>query len=339
MIEVKKDNLTDFTLTTRLIIKGAMQRGWLVYVLEIGSSHLYIDRGDGKKIHILGSILPTLRFATGVLVNDKYLTCKLLEDLGVRQLKTIKVSADNPSIAELNNFLEIHPLVVVKPVDGAHGNGVTTNVTSLEQMQTAISFAKTYSKADMVIVQEQFTAETIFDLRILCMSGKFVAAIQRIPARVVGDGELTVEQLIIKENARADRGEPYKEKYVKIDLNSARTYLKEAIQNIPQRNVVVQVVGTANYGTGGELIDVTDDIPDWMKTEAEKVTNELHMPVVGIDYVTNKAPEKNGKRSEGDAYILEVNKGPSLCIHDQPHEGKNRKTVEKYLNMIAALSL
>ncbi len=337
MIEVKKDNLASFTLTTRLIIKGSLERGWAVYTYEIGSSHLYIDRDDGMRLHILGSILPTLQYGTGVLVNDKYLTCKLLEDLGVHQLKTIKVSADDPSIAELSSFLESYPLVVVKPVDGAHGNGVTTNVSSVEQMKKAISFAKTYSKVDMVIVQEQFTAETIFDLRILCMSGKFVAAIQRIPARVVGDGELTVEQLIVKENARADRGEPYKEKYVKIDLNNARIYLKEAIQNIPHRNAVVQVVGTANYGTGGELIDVTDDIPDWMKAEAEKVANELHMPVAGIDYVTNKAPEKSDKRSGVDAFILEVNKGPSLCIHDQPHEGRNRKTVDKYLAMVASL--
>lgn len=337
MIKVQKNAIANFTLTTRLIINGSLKRGWVVYTYEIGSSHLYIDRGDGKKIHILGSILPTLRFATGVLVNDKYLTCKLLEDLGVRQLKTIKVSADDPSIAEFSSFLEGHPLVVVKPVDGAHGNGVTTNVTSVDQMQEAINFAKMYSNTGMVIVQEQFTAETIFDLRILCMSGKFVAAIQRIPARVIGDGELTVEQLIVKENARVDRGEPYKEKYVTIDLNSARKYLKEAIQNIPQRDVAVQVVGTANYGTGGELIDVTDDIPDWMKVEAEKVAKELQIPVIGIDYVTNKAPEKSLKRSEVDAFILEVNKGPSLCIHDQPHEGKNRKTVEKYLDMVALL--
>jgi glutamate--cysteine ligase len=102
---------------------------------------------------------------------------------------------------------------------------------------------------------------------------------------------------------------------------------------IPAKDVKVRVLGVANYGRGGELVDISDDIPNWMKQEAEIVSKSCGLAVCGVDYLSEKL-NKHSKRHEIKSYVIEVNKTPILAIHDEPTIGKNRRAVEKYVDYL-----
>ena len=72
--------------------------------------------------------------------------------------------------------------VVVKPVNGNHGRGITANVKDLDTAVTAFAQAKDVSRT--VIIEKYITGE---DYRLLVINYKLVAAALRKPAHVVGD--------------------------------------------------------------------------------------------------------------------------------------------------------
>src|SRR4029078_12182526 len=77
--------------------------------------------------------------------------------------------------------------VVVKPLDGNHGKGVSIDLTTPEQVKVA--FEEAYEFSSVVIVE---TFQVGNDYRILVVDGRVVAAAQRVPGHVVGDGTHTI---------------------------------------------------------------------------------------------------------------------------------------------------
>ncbi|HZH95341.1 MAG TPA: cyanophycin synthetase, partial [Flavisolibacter sp.] len=93
-----------------------------------------------------------------------------------------------------------YPLVL-KPVDGNHGKGATTNITDWDVALKAFGDAQNYSRA---VICEKFI--TGFDFRVLVINYKFVCAALRTPASVTGDGISTIQQLIDDVNSDPRRG-------------------------------------------------------------------------------------------------------------------------------------
>src|SRR5690606_5738302 len=87
--------------------------------------------------------------------------------------------------------------VVVKPIDGEQGKGITVNLTSSEEMETAIENASHFGER---VLLEQFCEGK--DLRIVVINHQVVAAALRKPATVVGDGQSTITELIEKQSRR-----------------------------------------------------------------------------------------------------------------------------------------
>ncbi|HEY9753385.1 MAG TPA: cyanophycin synthetase, partial [Coleofasciculaceae cyanobacterium] len=73
--------------------------------------------------------------------------------------------------------------IVIKPLDGNHGRGITININSWQQAEEAYDAAKEVSRR--VIVERFYQGR---DHRILVVNGKVVAVAERVPAHVVGDG-------------------------------------------------------------------------------------------------------------------------------------------------------
>src|SRR5688572_30835686 len=93
-----------------------------------------------------------------------------------------------------------YPLVI-KPIDGNHGKGNTTNITNRAQATRAFEAAKNYSRS--VIVERFITG---YDFRCLVINYKFICAALRTPASVVGDGVHNLQWLIDETNKDPRRG-------------------------------------------------------------------------------------------------------------------------------------
>ncbi len=91
--------------------------------------------------------------------------------------------------------------IVIKPIDGNHGKGNTTNIINWEQALKALEAAKVYGRN--VIVEKYITG---FDFRILVINYKFICAALRTPAAVTGDGKNTIQYLLDEVNKDPRRG-------------------------------------------------------------------------------------------------------------------------------------
>lgn len=337
MIDITYDDLQQQTATNRLLCRQMLDKGWRVRVPKLPSPHLFIDRGDGQEIHSFSVTPPTVSFAAAHLANDKFATYVVLADNAILQLDTM-FFVPGDDLSEALSFMNTHGSIVCKPIDGGHGNGITVNLRDEASLRDAIVFASQNNRSQKaILLQEQFIAEDIIDIRIAIVDGKAIAAIERVPAYVTGDGTHTVEQLIATENLSPDRGRPYHAKFASIDIDRAGAYLGKKLQDVPVAGSRYTVMGVANYGAGGELVDVTDDIPHWMLREAEEAASLLRLDIAGVDYMLDRRIDASMARDQVQAVITEVNKCPALAIHDEPTVGVNRQTIKAYIEYLEAL--
>ncbi|OGL22303.1 hypothetical protein A2707_03170 [Candidatus Saccharibacteria bacterium RIFCSPHIGHO2_01_FULL_45_15] len=336
MIDLYTIDDTVLNQTMRLLKREAMSRGWRATLPSPSSIHIFLVRSDGKKIHSYGPVPPTTSFAAAHTSTNKYVSYQQIKEADIPQLATTTVRNDNMQAGV--DFLNLHKMVVVKPVDGAHGNGITVGVKNQQMLEKAVDYALSSSNARYsVLLQQQYPHKKLYDLRILCIDYQFVAAIYRVPAAVIGDGKHTIEELILAENQGDARGVAYMSELATIDLDLSRTYLKETINNIPVQDEIVEVLGIANYGAGGQTIDATDSIPVWLRELAELASKKLELPMAGIDFLSCAPPKSTSTKAELDAVFIEANKAPSLAIHVQPTHGTSRDVVKAYFDYLAKM--
>ncbi len=323
-------------LTSRLIIQRALKRGWHVTGFKTNPG-LYLLRipGRTKPIQIFSAAPPTMSLAASKISKDKYITNQLL---AMHQLpvpaELLIESQDTFDAHQVHSFIKAHGQVVVKPLDSAHGRGITVGITSVKEAEAAVKNANLVSEGSCLL-QQQLSG---IDVRILCINHKYVDAITRVPATVMGDGVMTTEQLITKANTNNHRGENYTTKLNKIPLELADQYLgKEKLSSIPPNGELVQVVGVANVGMGGERKNIKDSIPSFMIEWAEVVSRILELPVCGVDFMVKHLPHKDDKVEALMPVIIEVNNVPSLIHYDDLASPEQNRVIDYYLDYLAAI--
>ncbi len=320
-----------------LIQNEIKQHGWTAEVPYAGCPNIFIT-SKNRTIHIFSTTPPTSSYAAGHIANNKYATHCLLESKGILQLKTILVKDSERDDPRVGTFLNEVGKVVVKPIDGGHGKGITVGITASNTLMPALELAMTNAKnMRAAVVQEQYDHPDIFDIRIATINYEYVAATLRVPAQVTGDGEHTIGELIQIENTSGNRGEPYRAPMAFINTEAAKAYLGSDINNKPGLNEKVFVLGVANYGAGGEIIDITDDIPQWMRDMAIAASKAIELPVCGVDFMLRTLPTADSTIDELKPVIVELNKCPSLAIHDAPTSGTARPATKHYVNYLATL--
>ena len=213
--------------------------------------------------------------------------------------------------------------VVVKPVDGNIGRGVTVGVTTEEEMTDAwaIAFSETHSG---VLVEERFVGE---DVRISVVDGIAYAANNRIPPHVVGDGTSTVRELI---NAKNDIR--YQDVHLHpkpIELTAYR--LKRLDQAGLTLNSVLPTGETfiidhkGNLATGAEPADVTDDIhPSYLRMAKRAVLAFPGVDIAGVDVLGS---DFTAPASPDNHIVVEMNTNPDVGSHGTAFKGRPRNVV------------
>ena len=225
---------------------------------------------------------------------------------------------------------EIGYPIVIKPVNGNHGRGITTNINSLDEALIAFASAKEISR--LVIVEKYVVGE---DFRILVINNKMVAAAKRSPAHVIGDGKSTIKELIDKVNEDPRRGFGHEKVLTKIDINNLTLeILKEndlTPDSIVKSGEYVKLKNTANLSTGGTAEDVTDLVHPSNVFMAERISKIIDLDICGIDIMaeTLTKPIEN----TGGA-VLEVNAGPGFRMHLQPSSGLPRNVASSVVDML-----
>ena len=118
-----------------------------------------------------------------------------------------------------------YPLVI-KPIDGNHGRGITVDIQNYEDALDAFHHAKESSRSGAIIVEKFIKGE---DYRLLVINNKLVAGAIRTPAHVIGDGKSTVQELIDEVNRDPRRGYGHENVLTQITINElTQTIIKDA---------------------------------------------------------------------------------------------------------------
>ena len=262
------------------------------------------------------------------LACDKESTKQILAGAGIPVPKGSVVY----SLRELEDSLDWlggYP-IVIKPLDGNHGRGITLDIQSWRDAETAYDKAKEVS--DGVIVERYYTGR---DHRILVVNHKVIAVAERQPAHVVGNGKDTITALIEQTNRDPRRGEGHDNILTQIQLDRRTDQLLSnqgySLDTVLETGEICYLRETANLSTGGIAIDRTDEIhPDtvWM---AERASRLIDLDVVGIDVVTTDISQP---LQAVDGVIVEVNAAPGLRMHVAPSEGVARNVAGPILDML-----
>ena len=258
---------------------------------------------------------------------NKELTKKMLNDAAI-PVPTGDLVFDEEGLERVVQKIG-YPLVL-KPLDGNHGKGSSINVNDFETAKIGLAHAQNYSQK--VIVERYITG---YDFRILVINHKMIAAARRVPAHIVGDSKLNIQELIDKENLDPRRGYGHENVLTEIlvdkDTNELLEKLNYTLESVPKNGEIVYLKSTANLSTGGTSIDVTDMVHPENIVMAERVSRIIGLDVAGIDIMAENLTQP--LRESGGA-ILEVNAAPGFRMHLAPSEGLPRNVAAPVVDML-----
>ncbi len=222
-----------------------------------------------------------------------------------------------------------YPLVI-KPIDGNHGKGNTTNIMNDETALKAFEAAKSYSRS--VIVEKFITG---FDFRALVVNYKFICAALRTPASVIGDGVHNIQWLIDETNKDPRRGFGHEKVLTQITIDDFTWKMLNdkgyTLETVPGKNELVLLKPTANLSTGGTSEDVTDEVHPANVFMFERIARIIGLDICGIDIMVQ---DLRSPINEIGGAILEVNAAPGFRMHIEPAQGLPRNAAEPVIDML-----
>ena len=261
------------------------------------------------------------------LASDKEETNTILRDLGlpVPKQKLVRRPQDAVRAAERIGFP-----VVLKPLSGNHGRGVSINLKTPDEVEAAFEKAREHGRN--VIVESYLEG---YDHRLLVVNGKLVAAAKRMPGHVVGDGKNTIEQLVDTVNEDPRRGVGHEKVLTRLEFDHQAERVLQKVgydrSTVPKKGEIVYLRSTANLSTGGTAIDVTDVIHPDNREMAERTIKAIGLDIGGVDFLTKDITESYREAGGG---ICEVNAGPGFRMHVAPSEGTPRDVAGPVIDML-----
>ena len=311
--------------STGSIVEEAVKRG-IPYIRLNKQSLVQLGYGVHQK-RIRATIASTTSCIAVDIAGDKEETKNLLSAAEIPVPKGRTIYSDetvDDAIASVG-----FPMVF-KPLNGNHGKGATTNITTREQAETALEAAREYGK---YVICEKFI--TGFDFRILVINYKFVCAALRTPASITGDGEHTIQWLVDEANKDPRRGYAHEKVLTQIKIDG---YTKKMLDDkgydlktIPEKDEWVFLKPTANLSTGGTSTDVTDKVHPVNIFLAERIAKIIGLDICGIDVM---ASDLKSPLFENGGAVLEVNAAPGFRMHVEPAEGIGRNVADPVIDML-----
>jgi cyanophycin synthetase len=219
---------------------------------------------------------------------------------------------------------EIGYPVAIKPVVGHKGIGVTPNVQNDRELEFAYNravLAIPENQPTRIIVEQSISGK---DFRLLCVNGKFVAATERRPASVTGNGRSTIQELIQQENYKPDRWDTPTSPMNKIEIDEAvELYLDEQglkLDSVIERDRTVYLRKVANLSAGGISINATDIVHHDNIILAQDIAQHFRLTCLGIDVIAKSLAES---WKSGNFSIIEINAAPGILMHFNPAMGES----------------
>lgn len=275
------------------ILLDEIEKNWFPYTIDEYGFVITIHLPNGKNRIIYNADYGFDSSSLRRIFEDKVYTSKILrqggfsvpEDMIVMKEKSSYSTNSNNTLACLKFAEKVGYPLIFKPNDGSLGIGVQ-KIFNQEQLLEAL---ESYNKSNkgLYLLQQYISGK---DHRVIYLDGEILTAYERIPPKITGNGELTINELI-------------HQNFENLDIDKITTYLKH--QNLTLDSVLPQgkefeLLPTANIATGGFVRQVQATERD--RKFLEKISKHFWARYFWIDILAG------GELA--DWVILEINKSP-----------------------------
>jgi cyanophycin synthetase len=250
------------------------------------------------------------------IASDKDLTKTLLASCGVPVPEGALVRSSDAAWEEAQ---DIGLPVVVKPVDGNHGRGVTLNLMTESDVRTAYAIASEAGDSSAVLVERFIPGN---EHRLLVVGRQVVAAARGEALWVVGDGESSVIALCDSQiNTDPRRGDTEEHPLGRVNPRENEILLDLKRQGLTPESVPPAGQKVLIQPNGNVADDVTDLVHPEVAHMAALAARVVGLDIAGIDLVCEDISRPlDGQRGA----IIEVNASPGLLAHIKPASGQPR---------------
>ncbi|MEX0962311.1 MAG: bifunctional glutamate--cysteine ligase GshA/glutathione synthetase GshB [Simkaniaceae bacterium] len=289
-------------ISTQLVIKEAQKRGLKVEVLDSVNNFIRLSNLEKSVILKQATQSEFDSLITYFIMENKLVTKNLLAEKGFPVPKTLSTSDYQ------------HQKVIVKPIHTNFGIGISI-AENKKELKKAIEKAKKY--------EDSFLIEAFLEggeYRFLVIGNHCTAVLKRDPANIIGDGYHTIKELVEIKNLTPEN---FKHPKVQIRLGETENESLKAFDlkttSILEKNRKIYLRKNSNVSTGGDPIDVTDEIHPEYKALSVKASQAIGAQICGVDMII-----KNPKKFTKEIGIIEMNFNPTLAIHKFPFKGVQR---------------
>lgn len=283
--------------------------------LELGKDIIFLKKGEVPVESRMGS-----------LTRNKNLTKLVLREVGIKTSKGVVATSLNEALLLAKEKDLLRPLLV-KPLDDSLARGVTWNIRTNEDLRKAVHNLqknKSFQKSKKFLVEEMFIGD---EFRVLVFEKKIISCVKKVPATIIGDGKLSIKNLIKQFDKTRRRGFE-----IKMDKVAKETLEKNnlTLNSILEKGSILKLRDNLNMSDGGRSIDLTKEMNEKFKKICERATGILGLTYGGIDFMTKDITDGNS-----DYVIIEVNPNPYYNMHEKPLvEGKGIDVSYKILESI-----
>lgn len=320
-------------LSTQILMFDALQQGIKVEVLDESDQFLKL-KGFGHTEYVKNANMTSKdSYVVPLLMENKTVTKKVLAQAGFVVPLGKEFGSVEDAMASYERFEGKG--IVVKPKSTNYGLGISIfkEGATAENYQVAVEIA--FREDDHILVEE-FLPGT--EYRFFVLDGKTRAIMQRTPANVEGTGHHSIKELVAEKNKDSLRGTHHRSPLELIQLGDIeQLMLKEqgyTIDSVPNKGDIVYLRENSNVSTGGDSIDVTDEMDDSYKKIAEEAVKAMGATICGIDLII---PDRQvpGDMTDGQTYgIIEGNFNPAMHMHIYPYAGASRRLTMDVLRLL-----
>lgn len=251
---------------------------------------------------------------------DKAMTSALLRESGV-----MTPDGDTFTAGQVDEAVafarSLNTPVVVKPRAGGKGKGVSTDLRTEHDVRKAIKAldATKYAGEDFMV--ERFVTGN--DYRFFVAGSRVLSVVMRRPASVVGDGRLTVADLVVRKNLTKLTNPHMRTRLIKLGINAMTWLDRQGLTplSVPEDGQTVRLSGAANGSLGADTIEVLDETHPTLLALAIRATRAIPgIDHAGIDLIGHHQRAVD----EQSAAVLEVNANPGYGLHLFPLFGPAR---------------
>lgn len=232
------------------------------------------------------------------------------------EIKVARGGVTHSIKSALKIFNSLDKPVITKPNLGSRSRHTTTHINT--EAEFLVAFKKARQLSPWVMIEEELSG---YVFRGTIIGEKFIAALRREPAYVIGDGMHNIRELIEIEDKNPLRQGPIFHQ-LKLDEEAIKelTNWKHTENTIPKKDEIITLGQKTSRAVGGGITDVTDIVHPDNIIMLEKIAKVLDDPLIGVDFIMNDVAVS--WRDQPKSGVIECNSAPFIDLHHFPLVGK-----------------